>query len=127
MDTCFPRFTAADIIETFHPGQARSFSHFLLSENTKGIFRTDAKLVGSFDGSFIVDLEIFFDTSGVGLPYNVFGLLAAEGSNMVGWFDYTRGCNGLPVSVFPGGRSDLGRLKLSPGRPVSLHIIAWGR
>jgi hypothetical protein len=127
MRSCFPDYIALDVIEAFEPGAPRGFSHFLRSENTDGVFLTKAKLAGDFDGDKTIDFAINFETDEVGLPYNLFAMLVTKEIEVTVWLDFTQGCTGLPLSIFPGHSSALTKAKLPRREAVSLHMLVWGR
>lgn len=114
------------MIETFNPGTAYSFSHRLKSANAGGEPWTNATLEGQFDGQKL-NLGFRFEVDGVSLAYNIYAVLVASASSVLGWFDLTKACSGPGGSIFPRGKLDLPAVKFESTEPLDVHIIVWGR
>jgi hypothetical protein len=125
-ESCFPEWTSLDVIETFNPKVPHSFSYRLKSTNTGGVFLTHATLEGRFDDQKL-NLGFRFEIDGVSLPYNIYAVLVASASRVLGWFDLTSGCNGPGGSIFPRGKLDLPAVKFESAELLDVHIIVWGR
>ena len=123
-DTCFPPFTSLDVFQAVNKDNPQ-FSHRLKSRNLQGLFVTRATLEGKLNERKL-ELAFHFRADGVSLPYNIFAVLVATDSQPLAWHDLTKGCTGLPGSIFPGQSVKIPPVTL-PSDPVDLHIVVWGR
>jgi hypothetical protein len=123
-DTCFPPGTALDVFQAVGKDNAQ-FSHRLKSRTLQGLFVTRATLEGKLNEQKL-ELAFHYRTDGVGLPYSIFAVLVATDSRALAWRDLTKGCTGLPGSLFPGQSLKISPVTL-PSDPIDLHIVVWGR
>ena len=126
--SCLPEFVALDVVQPLAAGD--TFSHYLKSHKTDGVFESDFAIEGSFQGGSI-DLSFRF-TRGpdLGLPYNLYLVLAATEKEVVAWHDFTAGCSdekGQVQSVFRGHTFRLPAIKNAGDGPLNLRLLVWGR
>jgi hypothetical protein len=121
--SCLPKFTALQTMET-----NRSFSHFLISENSQGLFTTRVLLEGMVIGESL-KMKFQFDPlwEGVSLPYNLYAVMVIADGKPAAWFDFTRGCESAGISFFPGRSLELSPVKLLGSPPQRLQIMVWGK
>ena len=100
----------------------------LFSLNASGLFQTKVVLDGNYDpASGKLSLSNHFDEKfeGVSLPYNLFAVLVIADGHVVAWQDYTQGCVGTGVGIFPGQKFLLKPVNL-PANKQKLQITVWG-
>lgn len=127
--SCLPDFNALQVREVFDLNLAHNFSYPFQSVNARGNFTTHVQLRGKYGTDHKLQLEALFDPNfqGVSLPYNLYAMLLVQNGSVVGWFDFTDGCQGPGIGFFPGQVIHLPRVQLSGGGKAAVQIMIWGR
>lgn len=126
--SCLPEFTSLQVVDT--SVSTHSFEYVLSSINSSGPFASKVRLSGTYDAEAqALRLNAHFDKKfdGVSLPYNLYSVLILQNGNVVGWYDFTSGCEGPGVGFYPGQDFNLPTTKLQKSSTNKLQIMVWGR
>ncbi len=117
--SCLPEKTAAQLLWNVSSNAQAEIIQPLSSK---------VQLIGRQAG-LEVNFRLRFDPafSGVSLPYNLYAVLIVQNGSVVGWWDYTHGCQGPGISFFPGREIALPTVKLVGAEADQLQIMVWGK
>ncbi|MGE0526120.1 MAG: hypothetical protein AB7G93_05390 [Bdellovibrionales bacterium] len=128
---CLPEMLSAQLIEEVSSDKKTFFARVLYTQREETRIATRALLQGksSSEKPDEIHLKVLFDPDfdGVSLPYNLFAVLIVQNGQVSAWWDFTRGCTGPGVGIFPGGEFQLPPVKLIGGGSQSLQIMVWGK
>jgi len=129
--SCLPDFMSLQELLIVGGEELAPQTFVLKSENHRGRFPTHARLKLASDplhkNRLMASVSFAPEFDGVSLPYNLYVLAFVLDGEMVGWWDYTRGCTGPGLSFFPGAEIRLPHVNLVGDRPQKLQIMVWGR
>ena len=121
--SCLPKYTALQTMES-----KSSFSHFLTSQNSQGLFTTHVLLEGNIvDENLKMKLQFDPNWEGVSLPYNLYAVMVIADGKPAAWYDFTRGCETAGIGFFPGRSLELPPVKLLGSPAQRLQIMVWGK
>lgn len=131
--SCLPNYTALQLNEMIDPQKAISLTRALSQQindstiTTKVQWQIKSAPVGKASTSLQMIVRFDPDFDGVSLPYNLYGVMVILNGEVVGWFDYTSGCQGSGISFFPGREIRLPDVKLPNAKLQHLQVMVWGR
>lgn len=122
--SCWPEFTGLNAFISFE----KSVRLPLESQNVHGPFPANVDVVVT-DEQGDLTLQLDYHAAGdiYGLPYNLFAIMIFKDQTLLYHEDYTRGCTGPGISLFPRQKFDLGKIKTSHSETEQYKVIVWGR
>ena len=84
-------------------------------------------VVTRVNGDMILELDYHALGDIYGLPYNLFGLMVLKDQDVILHRDFTSGCRGAGISLFPGQGTQVGKIKGQISEIDEYNIIVWGR
>lgn len=127
-NSCLPPFLALQVYENVS-SQSSGFSYSLRTLKSNSWQQTRVLLTADpADQNGAMPLRVHFDPKfdGVSLPYNLYAILITHENEVVGWWDFTNGCNSPGMSFYPGDEVLLPAFKRLGNDVQKIQIMVWG-